>query len=149
MKTPLGFRARSQNEAGSHLERSRVKREAIAVDKHPQGCQGDEKPASKGGKVEELVEFPSDEHQHHQRILETKELWSPSCSSFNTHSWWWGWRWWWVVVVGVIASILPATALQAEVFVCGCGSWKRWGASGPLWPPQTASCSTKGQIHPR
>lgn len=60
MKTLLGFSGRTRNEAVSDLERSRVKGEAIAVDKHPQGRQGDEKPASKGDKVDELVDFPSD-----------------------------------------------------------------------------------------
>lgn len=42
------------------LERSRVEGEAVSVDQHPQGCQGDEEPASKGGKVDELVDFSSD-----------------------------------------------------------------------------------------
>lgn len=60
MKTLLGFSPRTRSEAASNLERSRVKGEAIAVDKHPQGCQGDEKPASEGGEVDELVDFPRD-----------------------------------------------------------------------------------------
>lgn len=48
------------NHGQSNLERSRVEREAIAMDEHPQGCQGDEEPASKGGEVDELVDLSSD-----------------------------------------------------------------------------------------
>lgn len=44
----------------ANLERSWVEGEAISMDEHPQGCQGDEEPASKGGKVDELVDFSSD-----------------------------------------------------------------------------------------
>lgn len=42
-----------------HLERSWVKGKAISMDEHPQGCQGDEKPASKGCKVDELIDLSS------------------------------------------------------------------------------------------
>lgn len=47
-----------ENEGVSNLERSWVEGEAIPVDEHPQGCQGDEEPASEGDKVEELVDLP-------------------------------------------------------------------------------------------
>lgn len=47
-----------ENEAISNLERSRVKGEAVSVDEHPQGRQGDEEPASEGDKVDELVDLP-------------------------------------------------------------------------------------------
>lgn len=43
-----------------HLERSWVEGEAISMDEHPQGCQGDEEPACEGGKVDELVDFSGD-----------------------------------------------------------------------------------------
>lgn len=42
------------------------------MDEHPQGRQGDEEPASKGGKVDELVDLTGDCHQHHQGVLETE-----------------------------------------------------------------------------
>lgn len=41
-------------------ERSWVEGEAISMDEHSQGCQGDEEPAGKGGKVDELVDLSSD-----------------------------------------------------------------------------------------
>lgn len=55
----------------ANLERSWVEGEAISVDEHPQGCQGDEEPASEGGKVDELVDLSGEYHQHHQGVLET------------------------------------------------------------------------------
>lgn len=55
----------------ANLERPRVEGEAISVDEHPQGCQGDEEPASKGGKVDELVDLSGEYHHHHQGVLET------------------------------------------------------------------------------
>lgn len=48
------------NHRHANLERPWVEGEAISMDEHPQGCQGDEEPASKGGKVDELVDLPSD-----------------------------------------------------------------------------------------
>lgn len=54
------------------LEGSWVEGEAISVDEHPQGCQGDEEPAAEGGKVDELVDLSSHQRQHHQRVLETE-----------------------------------------------------------------------------
>lgn len=55
----------------ANLERPRVEGEAISVDEHPQGCQGDEEPASEGGKVDELVDLSGEYHHHHQGVLET------------------------------------------------------------------------------
>lgn len=48
------------NHRHTHFERSWVEGEAISMDEHPQGCQGDEEPATKGGKVDELVDLSSD-----------------------------------------------------------------------------------------
>lgn len=55
----------------ANLERPRVEGEAISVDEHPQGCQGDEEPSSEGGKVDELVDLSGEYHHHHQGVLET------------------------------------------------------------------------------
>lgn len=46
--------------------------EAISVDEHPHGRQGDEEPAAEGGKVDELVDLSGHQRQHHQRVLETE-----------------------------------------------------------------------------
>lgn len=54
------------------LEGSWVEGEAISVDEHPQGRQGDEEPAAEGGKVDELVDLAGHQRQHHQRVLETE-----------------------------------------------------------------------------
>lgn len=43
-----------------NLERPRVVGEAISMDEHSQGCQGDEEPAREGGKVDELVDLSAD-----------------------------------------------------------------------------------------
>lgn len=55
----------------ANLERPRVEGEAISVDEHPQGCQGDKEPSSEGGKVDELVDLSGEYHHHHQGVLET------------------------------------------------------------------------------
>lgn len=47
-----------------------MEREAIAVDEHPQGCQGNEEPAAEGGKADELVDLPGHHRQHHQGVLQ-------------------------------------------------------------------------------
>lgn len=53
------------------LKRPRVERKAISVDEHPQGRQGDEEPASEGGKVDELVDFSRGDGEDHQGVLGT------------------------------------------------------------------------------
>lgn len=50
----------SQEKQSVNLERPWVMREPESMDKHAQGCQGDEEPAREGGKVDELVDFTSD-----------------------------------------------------------------------------------------
>lgn len=56
----LGYNEECCTVGHTNLERSRVEREAISMDEHPQSCQGDEEPASKGGKIDELVDLSSD-----------------------------------------------------------------------------------------
>lgn len=48
------------SEKHTDLEGPWVVGEAVSMDEHAQGCQGDEEPAWKRGKVDELVDFPSD-----------------------------------------------------------------------------------------
>lgn len=50
----------SRFHATADLERPRQKREAVSMDEHPQGRQGDEEPAGKRGEVDELVDLSGD-----------------------------------------------------------------------------------------
>ena len=51
---------KTNNHRHANLERPWLEGEAISMDEHPQGCQGDEEPASEGGKVDELEDFSGD-----------------------------------------------------------------------------------------
>lgn len=44
----------------TNLEGSWVVGEAVSMDEHAQGCQGDKEPARKRCEVDELVDFPCD-----------------------------------------------------------------------------------------
>lgn len=59
-----------------------MEREAIAVDEHPQGCQGNEEPAAEGGKADELVDLPGHHRQHHQGVLQ-----AGNAASYAIHHW--------------------------------------------------------------
>lgn len=54
------MRIQHSNRRFTDLEGSRVEGEAVSMDEHPQGCQGDEEPTSEGGKVDELVDFSAE-----------------------------------------------------------------------------------------
>lgn len=44
----------------ANLERPWMEGEAISMDEHPQGCQGNEEPTREGDEVDELVDFSGD-----------------------------------------------------------------------------------------
>lgn len=60
-KVEVNLKNQTRGESG-YLEGPGVKRVAVAVDEHPQGCQGDEEPAREGNKVDELVDLPGGYH---------------------------------------------------------------------------------------
>jgi len=59
---PFSLQAWQGEREGPHtdLERSYVVGEAIPMEDHPQGCQGDEEPAGEGDEADELVDVPHD-----------------------------------------------------------------------------------------
>lgn len=57
----------------AHLKWPGMIWESVSVDEHPQGCQGDEKPAWERGKIDQLIDLSFNNHDDHQRILQTGE----------------------------------------------------------------------------